>query len=236
MSSEISANHKKTCGKSSSTAEPWRPSAPVKCRSIPNSTRSMDNPSVIYESVIPCPMFTRVRRVSSALDSTSSHATPFCSPFVFIILRIASPVSPLYSHPYKLPGGVPSVTSVLLPLCCAFSPHLSFSSDAQVLPHHTVANSLSPSRMPTPLPSIKSTLFCKNARGGWGPHRPCLVPGVRLAIPKSVQRRHVAACRAGCHNSTLHDASGGTRLPFTTSGIRSAVALLFLGVKHGSPR
>ena len=49
-------------------------------------------------------------------DTTSflvSHG--FCRPFVFITLRIAFPASPLYSHPYELPGGVPSAFSVFQP-------------------------------------------------------------------------------------------------------------------------
>jgi len=43
-------------------------------------------------------------------DTTSffvSHG--FCRPFVFITLRIAFHASPLYSHRYELPGGVPPV-------------------------------------------------------------------------------------------------------------------------------
>jgi hypothetical protein len=49
-------------------------------------------------------------------DTTSffaSHGS--CRPFVFITLRIAFPASPLYSHSYKLPGGVPSAFSVFRP-------------------------------------------------------------------------------------------------------------------------
>ena len=32
----------------------------------------------------------------------------FCSPFVFTTLRIPFPATPVFSHPYKSPGGVPS--------------------------------------------------------------------------------------------------------------------------------
>ena len=35
----------------------------------------------------------------------------FCSPFVFILLRIAFPATPFLSHPYKSPGGVCPPTS-----------------------------------------------------------------------------------------------------------------------------
>jgi hypothetical protein len=44
--------------------------------------------------------------VSPALPvrSVPFDATAFCSPFVFMVLRIASPATPLYSHLYKLPG------------------------------------------------------------------------------------------------------------------------------------
>jgi hypothetical protein len=52
-------------------------------------------------------MFPRVSKFSSAFGSTHATQSPFWSPFVFITLRIAFPVRPLYSYPYKLPGGCP---------------------------------------------------------------------------------------------------------------------------------
>jgi hypothetical protein len=65
--------------------------------------------------------------------------SPICSPFVFMILRIAFPATPFFSQPSALPGGVPSATSVLRPqrLCVALFLHLlcknwSWSKDMQL--------------------------------------------------------------------------------------------------------
>jgi hypothetical protein len=69
----------------------------------------------MYESVIPCPMFPRLGRVLSGFGSTSRHATAFCSPFVFITLRIAFPITPLYLHPYKTPGGWAPLSGICAP-------------------------------------------------------------------------------------------------------------------------
>ena len=51
-------------------------------------------------------MFPQVSPSLLALDSASLPTTAFCAPFVFMVLRIAFPATPLDSHPYKLPGGV----------------------------------------------------------------------------------------------------------------------------------
>src|SRR6266403_3582942 len=56
--------------------------------------------------MIPCPMFPQVSPSLLALDFASLTTIAFCAPFVFMVLRIAFPATPLDSHLYKLPGGV----------------------------------------------------------------------------------------------------------------------------------
>jgi hypothetical protein len=50
----------------------------------------------------PCPRCRRLPRPGRGGKSS------FCSPFVFTTLRIPFPATPVFSHPYKTPGGVPS--------------------------------------------------------------------------------------------------------------------------------
>src|SRR5882762_1247985 len=51
-------------------------------------------------------MFPQVSPSLLALDFASLPTTAFCAPFVFMVLRIAFPATPLDSHLCKLPGGV----------------------------------------------------------------------------------------------------------------------------------
>ena len=51
-------------------------------------------------------MFPQVSPSLFALDFASLSTIAFCVPFVFMVLQIAFPVTPLDSHLYKLPGGV----------------------------------------------------------------------------------------------------------------------------------
>ena len=51
-------------------------------------------------------MFPQVSPSLLALDFASLTTIAFCAPFVFMVLRIAFPATPLDSHLYKLPGGV----------------------------------------------------------------------------------------------------------------------------------
>src|SRR5882757_4665155 len=51
-------------------------------------------------------MFPQVSPSLFALDFGSLTTIAFCAPFVFMVLRIAFPATPLDSHLYKLPGGV----------------------------------------------------------------------------------------------------------------------------------
>src|SRR5882762_6585542 len=50
-------------------------------------------------------MFPQVSPSLFALDFASLTTIAFCAPFVFMVLRIAFPATPLDSHLYKLPGG-----------------------------------------------------------------------------------------------------------------------------------
>src|SRR5882762_6072801 len=51
-------------------------------------------------------MFPQVSPSLFALDFASLSTIALCAPFVFMVLRIAFPATPLDSHRYKLPGGV----------------------------------------------------------------------------------------------------------------------------------
>src|SRR6267154_4939432 len=51
-------------------------------------------------------MFPQVSPSLFALDFASLSTIAFCAPFVFMVLRIAFPATPLDSHLCKLPGGV----------------------------------------------------------------------------------------------------------------------------------
>ena len=51
-------------------------------------------------------MFPQVSPSLFALDFAFLTTIAFCAPFVFMVLRIAFPSTPLDSHLYKLPGGV----------------------------------------------------------------------------------------------------------------------------------
>src|SRR6267378_6994236 len=51
-------------------------------------------------------MFPQVSPSLFALDFASLTTIAFCAPFVFMVLRIAFPATPLDSPLYKLPGGV----------------------------------------------------------------------------------------------------------------------------------
>src|SRR6267378_3697447 len=51
-------------------------------------------------------MFPQVSPSLLALDFASLTTIAFCAPFVFMVLRIAFPATPLDSHLCKLPGGV----------------------------------------------------------------------------------------------------------------------------------
>ena len=51
-------------------------------------------------------MFPQVSPSLLILDFASLTTIAFCAPFVFMVLRIAFPATPLDSHLYKLPGAV----------------------------------------------------------------------------------------------------------------------------------
>jgi hypothetical protein len=107
---------------------------------------------------------------SHSIATVSYSITPsICSPFVFILLRIAFPASPLFSQSSALLGGVGVTLSTFRALLVGIS--------WQSLSFHTVANSLSLRKKSTPLQSTKSKLFCKNTGGGGARARGCALVG-----------------------------------------------------------
>jgi hypothetical protein len=191
----------------------------------------MDNPSVIYEAVIPCPMFRRVSRLSPAFRSallTQSHfgcVSPrqwapcfhyltncfFSNPFIFTTIRIAHGVHPSCSLRSDLP------------LSAGRFPRTCLGRRCQTPQNHTVTSSLALPKKSSPLSSSKSTLFCKNTGvGDTLTRRQSIKPPFRgyPTASSSVHRWQVAASRAGCHNSTLRTtrlAARGCHSPFLAS-------------------
>jgi hypothetical protein len=97
-------------------------------QSLPSAPLSVQ-PSLESHSLLPL----RKPRGFSSTTHYSPPTTHSSCPFVFITLRIAFPATPLYSHPYKSLGGVPSATSVparkqagsnLRALCVALFPRI----------------------------------------------------------------------------------------------------------------
>ena len=99
-------------------------------------------------------------------DTTSFSASHgFCHPFVFTTLRIALPASPLYSHPYELPGVYPlrsPCSDVGYSLCLPFRiRHPVFSATCTLF--FALGRSFCTR---VPLFSMACGLFCKNTRVG----------------------------------------------------------------------
>ena len=183
----------------------------------------MDNPFVILRAVAPCPMFPQVSPSLFALDSASLTTIAFCAPFVFMVLRIAFPATPLDSHLYKLPGGVgvqqgkSSAKSVQGTLTSVHS------STYELLVAAKNGNSFVFSQI--------QTLWAKHPGMGYPGHSPMF----RISLLPRRQNRstawQVAAYPAGCHNSPLH-----TKHLATGVCLARQLSLLLLGVTHGCPR
>ena len=167
-------------------------------------------------------MFPLVSPSLFALDFASLTTIAFCAPFVFMVLRIAFPATPLDSHRYKLPGGVgvqqgkPSAKSVQGTLTSLHS------STYELLVAAKNGNSFVFSQIQT---------LCAKHRGGYLPHPPMF----RISLLPRRQNRstawQVAAYPAGCHNSPLHTKHLAPRVCLARQ-----LSPLLLGVTHGCTR
>src|SRR6266478_1684853 len=76
---------------------------------LPSQFRSKSRPSGIHDPQMRSSL--RLRISCGMLPHYPLLTTHFCFPFVFMLLQIPFPATPLFSHPYKTPGGVPQFTS-----------------------------------------------------------------------------------------------------------------------------
>ena len=201
--------------KSNKPAPHPAPFGPAKRSSTAKFRRSMDNPFVICEAVIPCPMFPRVGCVPSLVGPTFVAQPPFCPPFVFMMLRIAFSTTPLYSVSCELPyvffSAPTSARSVLR------------FSRLQILVNHTVTNSSASLTKSTPLSSSKSELFGKKH------------PGVGCPPQPSVSKVRICPCCVGVSigptGAKLPLPGPGAIIPLCTSRVRR-LALATHHVRH----
>ena len=168
-------------------------------------------------------MFPQVSPSLFPLDFASFTSIAFCAPFVFMVLRIAFPATPLDSHLYKLPGGVgvqqgkPSAEFVQGTLTSVHS------STYELLVAAKNGNSFVFSQI--------QTLRAKHP--GWGPLATRQCSGSRSFRRGKIgpQFGKLPPTRAGCHNSPLHAKHLAARVCLARQ-----LSLLCLGVIHGCPR
>jgi len=141
-------------------------------------------------------MFPQVSPSLLALDFASLTTIAFCAPFVFMVLRIAFPATPLDSHQYKLPGGVGVKQGKLSAKFVQWTLTSVHSSTYELFVAAKNSNSFVFSQI--------QTLWAKHP--GWGtlPTRRCSesrsFPGAKIGP----QLGKLPPTRAGCHNSPLH--------------------------------
>jgi hypothetical protein len=191
----------------------------------------MDNSFVIYKAVVPCPMFPRVNPASSCFNSARLRATPLCSPFVFMVLRIAFPQVLCIQIHTNCPG------------VRGMQRH-----EGPALERREQANPFSLINLQTLCRRQKSELLCFQANANsFAKHRGGVAllaspgsPAYAVQTHRCGQNRftapQVAAYRAGCHNSTLHT----TRLAACPCHSPRPAFVgqpppLLLGVIHGCP-
>src|SRR5712672_4253135 len=114
--------------------------------------------------MVPCAMFPQVSPSLFALDFASLSTIAFCAPFVFMVLRIAFPATPLDSHRYKLPGGV-GVTQA--------KPSAEFVQWTLTSLHSSTYKLLAFRKRVTRSFSVKSKLFGQSIGVGVRTSRPC---------------------------------------------------------------
>ena len=163
----------------------------------------MDNPSVIYKTVVPCPMFLPVSPALPASYPAFLDTIAFCLAFVFMILRIASPSTPLYSHQYKLPGvyGYPMSRS-----SSGFDQNKLItwqSSTCELFVAAKILKSFCFKQL--------QTLLAKHPGGGIHTARQQSVSASSSGVRNWSTPWQVAAYPAGCHNSTLRTTRLATR-------------------------
>jgi hypothetical protein len=124
------------------------------------------------------------------------HTIAFCAPFVFMVLRIAFPATPFYSHLYKLPGGCMGALSKPSAPCCQSKLRALNSSSYELFVAAENLNSFVFRKM--------QTLWAKHP--GWGAltGRGCSEISLLPRRQNRCTAWQVAACPAGCHNSPLH--------------------------------
>jgi hypothetical protein len=167
-------------------------------------------------------MFPQVSPSLLALDFASLTTIAFCAPFVFMVLRIAFPATPLGSHLCKLPGGVGVKQG---------KPSAEFVQWTLTSVHSSTYKLLSFRKRVTRLFSVKSKLVGQSAGLGC-PHES---PMFRISLLPRRQNRstawQVAAYPAGCHNSPLHTKHLAARVCLARQ-----LSPLLLGVTHGCTR
>ncbi len=172
-------------------------------------------------AVVPCPMFPQVSPSLFALDFASLTTIAFCAPFVFMVLRIAFPATPLDSHLYKLPGGGGEAGKTVGRVCTMDTNKPAFINLRTLV-----------------VPKTSSAFFFSQIQTLWAKHRcgcPHESPMFRISLLTKRQNRstawQVAAYPAGCHNSSLH-----TKHLATGVCLARQLSPLLLGVTHGCPR
>jgi len=168
-------------------------------------------------------MFPQVSPSLFALDFASLTTIAFCAPFVFMVLRIAFPATPLDSHLYKLPGGVGVKQGKASAEFVEWTLTSLHSSTYELFVAAKNGNSFVFSRI--------QTLWAKHP--GWGVRttRRCSGPRFFRGVKIGPQLGKLPPTRAGCHNSPLHTEHLATRVCLARQ-----LSLLLLGVTHGCPR
>src|SRR6266403_2429454 len=138
-------------------------------------------------------MFPQVGPSLFPLDRASLTTTAFCAPFVFMVLRIAFPATPLDSHLYKLPGGCGGQAGKTVGRVCAMDTNKPAFINLQTL-YRCEKGCLvrfQSNRNPlgkTPGVGVRTTRRCSESRS---------FRGVKIGP----QLGKLPPTRAGCHNS-----------------------------------
>jgi len=168
-------------------------------------------------------MFPQVSPSLFALDFASLTTIAFCAPFVFMVLRIAFPATPLDSHLYKLPGGCGGQAGKTVGRVCAMDTNKPAFINLQTL-YRCEKGCL------VRFQSNRNPLG-KTPGVGYPRHSPTF----RISLLPRRQNRfrgwQVAPYPAGCHNSPLH-----TKHPAMRVSLARQLSLLLLGVTHGCTR